>query len=132
MVLYSAGESTSGYVVQPTLTVARATGKTRLPTNHGTFVPMKNYDVLDTTIPLESDTERHIAIVSLVFTAVTTATFVVAISCLFRDKIYLSFAKGKEKANYRILCWRKYSESFTPESIRAIICFIIHYILLSI
>ena len=71
--------------VKPTGTVG--THKTKLPTNHGTFATMTNYDTIEKIDPLDRSTERTIAIVSVLFTVATALAFLLALTCLFREKI---------------------------------------------
>jgi hypothetical protein len=69
--------------VKPTIKVA---GKTRLPTDHGMFVPMATYQSKTSERPQDSQAPRNIAIVSIVFTVATSLAFLVAVGCLCRDK----------------------------------------------
>lgn len=92
--------STKRTIVKPTETVAQAEKPTRLPTNHGLFVPMKNYDMLGDRVSLDSaiTAKRNIAVVSISFTAATTTAFCIAIGCLFREQLCPCCCRRKRKS----------------------------------
>ena len=48
---------------------------------------MTNYDTVEKIHPLDRSTERTIAIVSVLFTVATALAFLLALTCLFREKI---------------------------------------------
>ena len=49
---------------------------------------MNNYDTIEKIDPLDRSTERTIAIVSVLFTVATALAFLLALTCLFREKIH--------------------------------------------
>ena len=94
------GEHGTTTVTQKNL--AKPTGtftihKTKLPTNHGTFVTMVNYDTMEPLKPLDRSTERTIGIVSVAFTLATASAFLLALSCLFRDRFRTCCRKTAKK-----------------------------------
>lgn len=85
-------------VVKPTGTIGAE--KTKLPTDHGMFVTMKNYDVINRVPSLNGDTERTIGIVSIAFTVATAIAFLLALGCLFRDQICRHCTRAARKYSW--------------------------------
>lgn len=70
---------TAVHTTSSTATMARPT---RLPTNHGMFVPMASYQYPTIDLPPSPTAPKAIAIASIVFTVATLSVFIIALFCL--------------------------------------------------
>ena len=75
-------------------------GRTKLPTEHGMFIPMASYEVQARTPQGKSDAPRKIAIVSMVFTGLTVVVFLCAVGCL----IYSCYKEVRKGLSVCIVC----------------------------
>lgn len=110
--------SSTVVAVHTTSSTATITRPTRLPTNHGMFVPMASYQYRTIDLPPSPTAPKAIAIASIVFTVATLCVFIIALICLVCpcEKYCKVCYSSTKKACRR--CLRRYSKK-GPHGIKA-------------